>query len=110
MQGHYTPILGPFGARPNNVMHLPISDFSENCDPLYGPPAPFWTAAAFYKLPAATAHLNEQPVAAYVAAAAAYSPEASPQPPPAGSTLPVDHAPAASTSVKTALAQLLSAS
>jgi hypothetical protein len=25
-------VLGPFGARPDNVMHLPISDFSDNCD------------------------------------------------------------------------------
>ncbi len=54
-----------------------------------------WCAEAFYKLPAATTHLNEQPIAAYVAAASAYSHEASPQPPPAGSALPVDHAPAA---------------
>jgi hypothetical protein len=86
MYGTYTPNLGPFGAGPDLVMHLPISDFSENCEPLYAPPAQFWTAAAFYKLPAATTHLHEQPVAAYVAAAAAYSPEASPQPPPAGSS------------------------
>ena len=100
MYGTYTPNLGPFGAGPDLVMHLPISDFSENCDPLYAPPAQFWTAAAFYKLPTATTHLHEQLVAAYVAAATAYSPEASPQPPPAGSALPVDHAPAASTSLR----------
>ena len=43
MKGHYTPNLGPSGARPNNVTRPPISDFSENCDPLYAPPAQFWT-------------------------------------------------------------------
>ena len=49
MQGPYTPNLGPFGARPDNAMHLPISDFSENCAPLYGPLAQFGSEKVFCK-------------------------------------------------------------
>ncbi len=37
MYGTYTPNLGPFGAGPYLVMHLPIYVFSENSEPLYGP-------------------------------------------------------------------------
>ena len=39
MYGTYTPNLGPFGAGPDLVMHLPISDFSENCEPLVRTPS-----------------------------------------------------------------------
>ena len=98
MKGPYTPNLGPFGARPNNVMHLPISDFSENCEPLYGPPAQHGSEHASYKGAMPPPILHVQSTTAYPAAAASYAPLAPPQPPPAGSHFG-DHAHSTSTSV-----------
>jgi hypothetical protein len=98
MQGPYTPNLGPFGARPDNFMHLPVSDFSEKCDPMYGPPAQFGSERAIYNGPKSPPILHVQSATAYPAAIVAYAPEASPQPPPAGSHSG-DHAHNTSTSV-----------
>ncbi len=99
MYGTYAPNLGPFGAGPDLVMHLPISDFSENCEPLYGPPTQFGSKHAVCKGAMHPPILHVQSTTAYPAAAAAYAPEASPQPPPVGSHSG-DHAHNASTSAE----------
>jgi hypothetical protein len=98
MQGPYTPNLGHFGGRPSYVMHLPISEFSENCATLYGPPAQFVSSHAFYKPPMQRPILKVQSTTACPAAPAIHAPAASTQPPPAGSHSG-DHAPSAFTSV-----------
>ena len=97
MQGPYTPNLGHFGARPHYVMHFPISEFSENCAPLYGPPAQFGSQDGFYRPPMQQPVLKVQSTTASSAAPATYAPAASTPPPPAGSHS-VDHAHSASTS------------
>ena len=97
MQGPYTPNLGPFGARPDNFMHPPVSDFSENRDPRYGPPAQLGSEHAIYKGAMPPPILHVQSTTAYPGAAATYAPRASMQPPLAGSYCGA-HAPSASTS------------
>jgi hypothetical protein len=86
MQGPYTPNLGHFGARPSYVMHLPVSEFSENCATLYGPPAQFGSSHVFYKPTMQQPILKVQSTTACPAAPAAYALAASTQPPPAGSS------------------------
>ena len=98
MQGPYTPNLGHFGAPPSNVMHPPISDFSETSDPLYGPPEPSGSEHAFTMEAEPPPALYVLSATTYPAAAATYAPKATTQPPLVGSYSGA-HAPSASTSV-----------